>query len=130
MIHQQVQRGGLALESRKKKQRPKAVEPLRSVPPPPTQRGFFCSTSIATPTAGSTSIATPTAGVCVRAKPDCVRTRDSLTVAVGDLSECTLVESAWCVQIAAGDDRCFPAEDVCGAAVVRLGASAECREVR
>ncbi len=83
-------------------------------------RGFYCTTSTIS----------PAAGFCAREKVDCVRARDAAVVAVGDLTECTLVESVWCVQVAADDDRCFPAEDVCGAAVVRLRATTECREVQ
>lgn len=119
MIHQQVQRGGLALESRKKstKRQAPVIQAPASVP---AHRGFYCATSTVS----------PAAGFCVRAKADCARTRDAAIVAVPDLTECALVETAWCMRIAADDDRCFPAEDVCGAAVVRLGATAECREVQ
>lgn len=83
-------------------------------------RGFYCTTSASS----------PAAGLCAREKADCARTRDAAVVAVSDLTACTLVESAWCVTLTAGDERCFPAEDVCGAAVVRLGATATCREVQ
>ncbi|MFN0248620.1 MAG: hypothetical protein ACKV2T_17145 [Kofleriaceae bacterium] len=83
-------------------------------------RGFFCSTSATT----------SAAGLCARQKVDCARSRDAASAVVADLTECTLVETAWCAQIAAGDDRCFPAEDVCENGRARLAVEATCREVR
>ena len=83
-------------------------------------RGFFCSTSVTT----------PAAGLCARQKADCARSRDAASAVVADMVECALVEASWCVQVAAGDDRCFPAEEVCETGRVRLAADGACREVR
>jgi hypothetical protein len=81
-----------------------------SAPPPappgfqpvPVLRGFFCASSAAS----------PAAGFCVREKADCQRARDAAIVAVADLDECRLVETAFC-HVAGGLERCAPTMDIC-----------------
>jgi hypothetical protein len=73
-------------------------------------RGFFCA-------------AAPTTGFCSREKADCGTARDAAVAAVPDLSECALVENAFCFD---GEKRCFPTAEICAA---RAGA-AKCEERR
>lgn len=68
----------------------------------PAPRGFFCSSSAAT----------PAAGFCTREKADCQRARDAALAAVADLDECKLVETAFCY-IAGGTERCTPTMETC-----------------
>lgn len=96
----------LEIERRRRAEREAAR--ARAVP-----RGHFCSTSPSS----------PTAGICTRQKPDCARARDAALGAVPDLTECTLVETAWCFTFEK-NERCFPGEDSCSVAQERaqLGA--------
>jgi hypothetical protein len=64
----------------------------------PKVTGFFCSRS---PSNGES-------GFCVRDKAECTRTRDVSLGALPDLTECALVETAWCL-----DKLCFPSEESC-----------------
>ena len=73
-----------------------------AAPAPATPRGFFCSSS-------ATS---PSAGFCTREKADCQRARDAAIVAVTDLDECRLVEAAFC-HVAGGTERCAPTMETC-----------------
>ena len=70
--------------------------------PVPVLRGFFCSSSASL----------PAAGFCVREKADCQRARDAAIVAVTDLDECRLVETAFC-HVAGGIERCAPTMEIC-----------------
>lgn len=74
-------------------------------PPPPPPRGFYCAASTA-------SVA---AAVCARHKSACTQGRNIAIGAVPDLSECTLVETAWCFDAGSGNEleRCAPTEDGC-----------------
>jgi hypothetical protein len=69
----------------------------------PAPRGFYCSAS---PTA-------PLAGICTRQKTECARMRDMVSAA--DMTECALVETAWCFDMKPGDERCAPVEAACDA---------------
>lgn len=81
------------------------------VPPPsqPPPRGHFCATSAGT----------PNAGLCAREKSDCQRARDAVLAAVADMTECALVETAWCFDAGPGDERCVPTTEGCAAARAR-----------
>jgi hypothetical protein len=74
----------------------------QGVPPVPVLRGFFCASSATA----------PAAGFCVREKADCQRARDAAIVAVTDLDECRLVETAFC-HVAGGLERCAPTMEIC-----------------
>jgi len=82
-------------------------EPQEERQPAPAARprGFFCATS---PMA-------PTTGLCTRIKSECTRTRSIALGAVADLTECTLIESAFCFDAGSGDEeeRCAPTADAC-----------------
>lgn len=95
-------------EERHAPQRREPPSPPPSSPTPNVQpRGFFCTASSAS----------ATAGFCTRIKSDCNRTRSIALGAVPDLGECTLIESAFCFDAGSGneEERCAPSEDSCGA---------------
>lgn len=79
----------------------------------PAPRGYFCSLSAA-------NLA---AGFCVRDKGDCERTRDVSIAALPDLTQCGLVEAAWCVS-----DLCFPTQEACDARRTRTQIETPCTE--
>lgn len=96
----------------------KAPPPPTPAPPsaPAPPRGFFCSSSAAT----------PAAGFCTREKSGCQQARDAAIVAVTDLAECQLVEAAFCFT-AEGGDRCAPTAAVCASrASSASGVTAPC----
>lgn len=74
------------------------AQPVRApiVAPP---RGFYCVTSVST----------PAAGFCMRGKVACVTAHDAVASAIADITDCTLVESAWCFD----EGRCAPTRAVC-----------------
>lgn len=90
----------------KKKQEAPATVPATA------QRGFFCSSSASN----------QAAGFCARAKAECQRTRDAAIIGVGDLAECALTETSWCL-----GERCFPSSDGCAARVADAGVCAEAK---
>jgi hypothetical protein len=89
----------------------------RHVEEPPVPRGFFCSSS---PTVAD-------AGLCVRDKAECQRARDAAIVGVADLTECALVERAFCY-----GDHCAPTVEACTAMRARSvgsdGTAPECAD--
>jgi hypothetical protein len=95
MIHEQIAARGASANAPAPQKGPVAGQP--SAP-----RGFYCSSSVAS----------PAAGFCVRDKADCQRARDAASAAVADLDECRLVEKAWCFT-AAGAERCAPGMATC-----------------
>jgi hypothetical protein len=76
-------------------------------------RGFFCASS-----PGNTD-----ASVCDRKKTACAAARDALAVAVTDITQCTLVETAWCfaVEVGGSNGRCAVSEASCNAQRVAAG---------
>lgn len=90
----------------------------RTPVPRPGLRGFFCASS---PTATSS-------GLCTRQKVDCSRARSAAVVAILDLSECTLVENAYCFDAGSGDpeERCAPSEEACFAQQRATSGAGEC----
>lgn len=125
----QIDQDSLVQESRRRKAaeakaaRREAKE--HEITPPPTPpRGFYCSTSPAT----------PLAGLCTRQRVDCERTRDAALAAIGDLSVCVLTEKSWCFDAGSGndDERCAATNDGCVAIQARAAASGavgDCNEV-
>lgn len=100
-----------------------AHTPPPAPPSPAPPRGHFCATSATT----------PGAGLCAREKPDCLRARDAALSAVEDLTECTLVEVAWC--FSAAEERCYPDAPSCAAAQARVTSRGEridttCKEAK
>ncbi|HWO17184.1 MAG TPA: hypothetical protein VNO30_00350 [Kofleriaceae bacterium] len=109
------------------------AEPVRATPPaagpnpsatpspvsaPPVPRGYYCSSSAAT----------PGAGFCTREEVDCQRARDVALAAVTDLSECRIVEAAFC-HVADGNERCAPAMEACAErAKSATGVTTTCEE--
>lgn len=95
--------------------------PSRSAPPgtatTPQPRGFYCTSSPVE----------STAGFCDREKETCARLRDSLVLQMGDLTQCALVESAFCFV-----DHCAPTMEACAAQRSRAGSDSEpdCLETR
>lgn len=125
----QIEQDTLVQESRRRKiaeakaarreAKEQEVKPAPAIP-----RGFYCSTSAAT----------PVAGLCTRQKVDCERTRDVAIAAIADLSVCALTEKSWCFDAGSGngDERCSPTKDGCAAAQTRaaaLGSVGDCVEV-
>lgn len=99
----------LKREIAREEARERARERVVPVPPPPPlpPRGFYCAAS-------TTSVA---AAVCARQKSACTQGRSIAIGAVPDLSDCTLIETAWCFDAGSGNEleRCTPTEDSCTA---------------
>lgn len=120
----EAERRRLARELAREQQR----EPAAAPPPEPTReaapllRGFFCSGSPAA----------PAAGLCTRQKVDCQSARAIAIGAVADLTECALVETAFCFDAGSGSDeeRCAPSEVACGAQRATVSDGGECVETR
>lgn len=92
------------------------VRPRRKKKAPVQPRGFYCSASAES----------PDVGFCVREKSECLRLRDVTIAAVEDLSECTLVESAWCF-----GKRCASTQEACRAELQRAQSDeSDCVEER
>lgn len=84
--------------------------------PPAEPRGFYCSASEAS----------PDIGFCVREKSECLHMRDVSIAAVNDLTQCALVESAWCF-----GKRCAVTHEACRAELQRAqGDEIDCVEER
>lgn len=100
MVHEQVasRTASRPPDSAQKSNKPPAV----TEPAAPAPRGFYCSSSTAT----------PTAGFCAREKSDCQRARDAALGVVADLEECRLVETAFCF-VSDGNERCAPTPSAC-----------------
>jgi hypothetical protein len=86
-------------------------------------RGFFCTGSPAQQTVSA----------CARRRSDCESAKGALAVAVPDVSDCFLVESAWCFDAGSGhaDERCAATEGSCNAQRATAGnETGECIEQR
>jgi hypothetical protein len=82
----------------------------------PTPRGFFCSSSQAR----------PDVGLCTRQKADCASARELAAAGVPDLTDCQLLETAWCT-----DTTCGPSAVTCEGARARKGSNAApCTELQ
>ncbi len=93
---------------------PPVSKPVRERPP----RGYYCATSVVT----------QGAGLCTRGKSACVRARDAVAAMVTDMSECGLVEVAWCYSDDDDVDHCYPDQAVCAEQQQRMAALDECGE--
>ena len=74
-----------------------------------TPRGFFCSSS---PSHADV-------GLCTREKADCVSSRALALAGISDLTNCVIVETAWCT-----DSTCAPNAAMCEGARTRKGSGA------